>query len=162
MPKVEQVYGISETLAVLRDLDRAVYLEARKSMRAAAEPLRAGVVARLPGNPPLSGMARGRTAWSKAGTAVRTQLGGRKPKAKEQWPLIRVKVQGAGAALYDIAGRGSLTGRFVSNLMGAGYPMPSRAAWPAAEATMPAVQVAVRKAVEDASVKANRQLAWKG
>jgi hypothetical protein len=158
----DAVYGVRETLSALRDLDRELYLAARASMRQAAEPLRADAAARLPSQPPLSGMARGRYAWTPAGTKVTTVLAGRAPKDKDTWPLVRVRLAGAAASVFDMAGRGSPGSSLATNLARKGYPRPSRAMWPAAEAHLPAVTAAVRKALEDTADKVSRNLAWKG
>lgn len=159
---MEKVTGVREALAELRTTDRALYLELRKGIREAVEPMRAAAAANLGTSPPLSGMARGRTAWTKLGTAVKTVLMGRTPRDRELWPVARVKLAGPAASMYDMAGKGSPGSRFVASLTAAGAPAPSRAMWPAAEAHLSDVEAATRAAVDRVGDASSRRLEWRG
>jgi hypothetical protein len=158
----QEVYGVKDTLTTLRELDKALYREAMKKIRTAAKPLEAEVRSRIPAQAPLSGWERsqGRFAWNKANTKVMTKVGGRRPRTAEHWPLCRIVLMGAAANIYDMAGKSS-SSQFTRSLTAAAGS-PSRAAWPAAEARMPAVEAAVKAAVNDAARAANRSLAWRG
>jgi hypothetical protein len=154
-----QVYGVKEALAELRQVDAKLYREAMKDIRMAMNPLTAEVQSRIPDGPPLSGWARGqgRWEWSKKGTRVSAKAGGRRPKTREVWPLARVVLSGASAAIYDMAGKAT-TNRLASSLNRAGWPAPSRSAWPGAEARLPEVQRAVLRSVEATMRQVNAKM----
>jgi hypothetical protein len=151
------VYGVKETLAVLRSLDPALYREAMKQIRSAAEPMAAEIRSSLPGSPPLSGFGHsGRTGWTKSGTKVSVKVGGRRPRTKTTWPLARVVLAGAGASIYDMAGAASASR--LSAALSARWGGASRSVWPAAQRKMPEVQKAVLEAVDRVADQANTRL----
>jgi hypothetical protein len=158
----QQVYGVQDTLNLLRDLDRALYREALKKMRNAAKPLQVEVSSRIPSVAPLSGWSRsrGRFEWNKKNTKVMVKIGGRKKPTKTEWPLVRVVLMGAAANIFDMAGKRS-SSQFTQSLSAAAGS-PSRAAWPAAEAKQPEVEAAVKQAINEIARDANRTLAWQG
>jgi hypothetical protein len=155
------VYGVEEALKVLKEIDPALRREAIKRVKVAAEPMRSGIAAAIPSEAPLSGMDyKGRLGWGARGNAaVKVKFGGRKNRGKDVHPLLSVTLTGAGASIYDIAGRGSSghtpSGQaLVSGLTSAGG-QPSRAVWKVAEEKIEAVHEAVRAALRDVSLQAN-------
>ena len=68
---------------------------------------------------------------------------GSPPRGANTWGLVRVVVNGVGASLYDMAGRGSAN-PLARNLGGT----PSRAAWPAVEARKTQITAVVKAACD--------------
>jgi hypothetical protein len=156
-----EVVGMRETLAALRELDPAIRRQTLAEMRKAAQPLAAAVSAAIPADAPLSGMARGRMAYSSRSRKVTAKTGGRKSKSRDSWPLLRVATTSYGAAVFDMAGKGSSGSgsgaTLIANLTSR-YGSPSRAVWPAAERMMPEVTKAVVAACDRAAAQVNTKL----
>jgi hypothetical protein len=158
-----EVTGVKETMRTLQQLEPALKREAIKKIKAAAEPLRGAIAARIPNDPPMSGWKTGGTSrlrWSKAGTKVTTRYGGR-GRGVNVWPLVSISLSGAAASVYDMAGRrssgnGPQGQQFIANLNRHGRA--SRAAWPPVESNLRAVQFAVVKAIEEVEDQLNREM----
>jgi len=149
------VYGVRETLAELRDLDKAVFFEAIKEIKKAAAPIQAAMQAGIPTDPPLSGMARGRLAWNR-NAKVDVQYGGRKDRRKDEWPLLRLRLNDGGAAVFDMAGKVSRS-PFTERLT-ARFGRPSRAMWRPEEKMRREANEAVKDAIARAMKKVNANL----
>jgi hypothetical protein len=168
-PSGPAVLGVQEAMRTLQALDPAIKREAVREIKAAAEPLRSAIQSRIPGEAPLSGMVhKGRTGWTKSGTKVATKYGGRARArgGRDVTPLVSVILKGAAASIYDMAGRGSSGSTpqgqaLVSGLTARGGSA-SRAAWPAADASLGQIQAAVMEAIRKAAAQANVSLAEKG
>jgi hypothetical protein len=169
-PDAPAVLGVQEAMRTLQALDPAIKKEAVAEIKSAAEPLRSAIASRIPTTAPLSGMAhKGRTGWGKrGGTTVSTKYGGRARArgGKDVTPLVSIVLKGAAASIYDMAGRGgsgtTTSGQaLVSGLTSRGGSA-SRAAWPAADASLGQIQAAVMEAIRKAAARANVSLAEKG
>lgn len=156
-----RVRGVQETLRDLRQLQPAVYKETMRNIRKAAKPLQAEAQGRTPTGPPLSGFDhQGRTGWSKRNARVSVNTGGR--RSRGMWTLVKIRMNGAAGALFDMAGRGgsgsSPQGAALVDNLNARYRAASRAMWPAAEAKLDLVQRNVSDAIGDAERAMNTQL----
>jgi hypothetical protein len=157
-PSGPAVLGVQEAMRTLQALDPAIKREAVREIQS-----------RIPGEAPLSGMVhKGRTGWTKSGTKVATKYGGRARArgGRDVTPLVSVILKGAAASIYDMAGRGSSGSTpqgqaLVSGLTARGGSA-SRAAWPAADASLGQIQAAVMEAIRKAAAQANVSLAEKG
>ena len=150
------IYGVRETLAELRELDKAVFFEAVREIKKAARPMQAAIESHLPTDPPLSGMARGRTAYTRKSRKVDVKYGGRKDRTKEEWPLLKLQLADAGGAIFDMAGKNTTT-QFTAALSARGGG-PSRAMWRADGEVKRETVEAVKDAVARASKKVNAEL----
>jgi hypothetical protein len=103
-----EVYGLRETMAQLRQLDKELYKAAMAEMKQAAEPLKMAIHQSFPSQAPLSGFDHnGRTGWSKRKKPA-VKFGGRKYKSGKGWPLLRILVNDAPGQISDMADNGSL------------------------------------------------------
>ena len=150
------IYGVRETLAELKQLDKAVFFEAVREIKKAARPMTSAIESHLPSDPPLSGMARGRTAWTKKSRKVTVKYGGRKDRRKDEWPLLKLQLADAGGAIFDMAGKNNQT-QFTAALSARGGG-PSRAMWRAEGEVKRETLEAVKDAVARASKKVNQEL----
>lgn len=158
-----EVYGLRETMADLRNLDKVLYKESMKQIKQSARPLQQEAKSRLPGDPPLSGMARGRLSWdAPRATTVSILFGGRVSRSKGTWDLVKMRLAGAGGSLFDMAGRGSggstPAGQALIRNLNKRFTGASRAMWPAYEAKKDVVNKAVLDAARDASKIVNKEL----
>lgn len=151
------IYGVRETLAELRDLDKDVFFEAVREIKKAARPMQSAITSKLPTDPPLSGMARGRTAYTRKSRKVDVKYGGRKDRTKEEWPLLKLQLADAGGAIFDMAGKNTST-QFTAALSAVGGGGPSRAMWRAEGEVKRQTVEAVKDAVARASKKVNAEL----
>jgi hypothetical protein len=158
------VTGVRETLAELGDVDRKYRLAAIAKMKTAAKPLAQAAEGYFPPVSPFAGRSRdgwshgGRTGW-KGRPKVVVRVETRKPRRsndRQDWPLVRVVLddgQPAAAAMYDLAGAGSL-----GDELDAEYGGRSRAMWRAADSHRDACADAVRDAIREVSARVNRRL----
>jgi hypothetical protein len=169
-----QVYGVRETLAEIKKIDQNLYWESIKEMKSATKPLSAAINLEFSYGAPLSGMIHeGRTGWR--GTKTITRVGGRKPKNKEEWGLVKVTLLGTMATIADMAGNSNngVTTReydwkgkkrshkvngqgtaMIQNLGGS----PSRYVWPVADSFLPMTTRAILAAIESTSKIVNKNL----
>lgn len=169
-----QVYGIRETLAEIKNIDKALYFESVKNIKDAAKPLVGALVQDFSNGAPMSGMEhRGRTGWKTP--KVTTKFGGRKDKTADAWGLVKIIVSGAAPQITDLA-KNSHDGETTRSydwkgkkrshkVNGQGAAMirqlpgnPSRYIWPTTEAFMPMTNRAILKAIEDVSKIVNKNL----
>lgn len=150
------VYGVRETLAELRELDKEIFFAAVREIKSAAKPMQAAMQANLPSEPPLSGMARGRTAYTRKSRKVDIKYGGRKDRTKEEWPLLKLQLRDAGGAIYDMAGKNTTT-QFTAALSARGGG-PSRAMWRVEGEVKRRTVEAVKDAIARASKQVNQEL----
>jgi len=153
------VYGVRSTMAELRAIEPKLRTAAVKDVKAAARPLQDAVTSKLGRDAPLSGMRhKGRTGWYASGAHnVRTKYGGRRDRKRDEWPLLSVIITGAAGSIVDMAGRASSASSLARNLTSR-RGSPSRAAWPAAEQHLQAVQAAVLVAVQEVQRQVNPRL----
>lgn len=162
MKGTSSVYGVRETLAELRTLDRKTQLACVREMKAAAQPLANKIASYIPHEAPLSGFDHlGRTGWNRAEVwQVKTKYGGRKRKNKDEWPLISLRLESAPAMIFDMAGRKS--SNLLASKLSSRYGSASRAAWRPAEEMLRQTAAAIEEALEDTMKKMNLNLAKKG
>ena len=151
------VYGVRETLAELRELDKEIFFAAVREIKSAAKPMQAAMQANLPTEPPLSGMARGRTAYTRKSRKVDIKYGGRKDRTKEEWPLLKLQLRDAGGAIYDMAGKNTTT-QFTAALSARANAGPSRAMWRVEDTVKRETVEAVKDAIARASKQVNQEL----
>ena len=145
------VYGVRESLAELRQLDKVAFFEAIKEIKKAARPMQQAMQAGLPSSPPLSGMARGRLKWS-GRAKVNVKYGGRKDRRKDTWPLLKLELKDGAAVLFDMAGKNGsspFSARLTDRFGG-----PSRAMWRPDDL----VRREANEAVKDAIARAMKQV----
>lgn len=148
-----QVYGVRETLAELREVEPKLRLAAMSKMRGAARPLVDAINAYVPNNPPLPGFDhKGRTGWPKR-KKFRAKVGGRKPRHRDEWPLVVIRNDSAPVAIFDMANSGNL-----GSALSGRYGGASRAAWRPEDQLVRDTQAAVLAAIEAASRQVNAQL----
>lgn len=151
------VYGVRQTLAELKELDKAVFFEAIKEIKKAARPLAQQLEQNIPSDPPLSGMARGtRYPWSSKARKVEVKYGGRKDRTKDEWPLLKLQLKDAAGAIYDMAGKNKKS-QFTAALSARGGG-PSRAMWRGEGKTKREAEEAVTEAIARASKLVNAEL----
>lgn len=155
------VYGVRETLAELRTLDKKAQLACVREMKAAAKPLAGKIASYLPHEAPLSGFDHmGRTGWNRAEIwDVKIKYGGRKRRNKDEWPLVSLRLESAPAMIFDMAGRKN-NNPLASKLSGR-YGSASRAAWRPAEELLLETAKAIEEALEDVMKKMNQNLTKK-
>lgn len=174
-----EVYGIRETLAEIREVDKNLFFAIRAFMKRAGDTLGNRVLSNSPLLAPTRGFRHsGRTAW-KPGT-FKTEVSGRNAKkgATGATPLLRVKFGGVGLNIADMAGRGGgKTRRSVTRsyewqgtrrthtvtsqgdaMIAALGKSPSRYIWPEAEGALPMIQNNVLYGVEQYMNQVNRNL----
>lgn len=124
MAAVRQIEGYRETLNVLRKLDKELYKDARRDMRAAVQPSVQEMKALTPLKAPLSGMNRawtdrqGHDIYPWDGAAARRGIKLRWRLSKNRFAFLIEQVN-PGAQVFDDAGKAknsplarSLTSRF--------------------------------------------------
>ena len=148
---MSQVYGVRESLAELRDLDKDIFFEAVGKIKRAAKPLARAIDSNIPKAPPLSGMARGRAAWKKAATQI--VYGGRRDRRKDEWPLLKLVIRDGGAVMFDTARNGTLGANLTAR-----FGSPSRAAWRPERELQAETVKAVEAAISEAMAKVNARL----
>jgi hypothetical protein len=174
-----EVYGIRETLAEIREVDRDLFFAIRAHMKRTGDLLGNRVITSSPVTGPTSGFRnhRGRTAW-KPGT-FKTVVSGRNARkgATGSTPLLSVKFGGAALNIADMAGkknqvrkpvtefydwrgtrrRHSVTtqGKAMISALGG---RPSRYIWAEAEGQLPMIQMSVLAGVEEYMATVNRKL----
>ena len=157
MSNTPQVYGVRETLAALREVEPKMKLAAQSKMRSAAKPLVDAVNAYVPTSAPTRGFDHnGRTGWGNTSKShkFRAKVGGRKPKHRDEWPLVSIRNDSAPVVIFDMANSGQLGGVLRWN-----YGPASRAAWRPEAQLVRDAQAAVLQAIEAESAKVNQQLA---
>ena len=152
------VYGVRETLAELRELDKALFFETVREIKKAAAPMVKELERALPSEPPLSGMARGRLSWRKM--KVNVKYGGRKDRNKDEWPLLKLELKDGAGQLFDMAGNGGSSP--LADRLTARFGGPSRAMWRNTDRLLAESSEAVKDAIARASEKVNRKLVEKG
>jgi hypothetical protein len=174
-----EVYGVRETLAEIRDVDKDLFFAIRAHMKRTGDLLGNRVIMSSPVTAPISGFRnhRGRTAW-KPGT-FKTVVSGRNARkgVTGATPLLSVKFGGAALNIADMAGkvnkvrkpitefydwrgtrrRHSVTKQGKAMISALGRK-PSRYIWAEAEGQLPMIQASVLSGVEEYMATVNRKL----
>jgi hypothetical protein len=169
-----QVFGVRETLAEIKSIDKKLYFASVQNIKDATKPLQAAIVSEFAMGSPLSGMEhRGRTGWKTP--KVTPKFGGRKDKTVDEWGLVKIIFSSASGQIVDMAGRAHSGGktreyqykgkkrshaingqaRGMLNQLGGS---PSRYIWPTADMFRPMTNRAVLKAIEEVSRIVNKNL----
>jgi hypothetical protein len=174
-----EVYGVRETLAEIRDVDKDLFFAIRAHMKRTGDLLGNRVIMSSPVTAPISGFRnhRGRTAW-KPGT-FKTEVSGRNAKKglTGATPLLSVKFGGAALNIADMAGkknqvrkpvtdfydwrgtrrrhRVTSQGKSMISALGA---KPSRYIWAEAEGQLPMIQMSVLAGVQEYMDQVNRNI----
>jgi len=104
------VYGVRDTLAILRTMDSSTKWAAINKIKAAGGPLTEAAREHFPTTKPLRGWGNGkrggRFAWDsgKVRAGVQIQVGGRASRYANAYPMVTLVQKNAAGALYDIAG----------------------------------------------------------
>jgi len=174
-----EVYGIRETLAEIRDVDKDLFFAMRAYMKRTGDTLGNRVVMSAPLLAPTRGFRHtGRTAW-KPGT-FKTEVSGRNARrgATGATPLLQVRFNEVGINIADMAGAGGArTRRKVTQsyrwrgttrkhtvttqgdkMIAALGKTPSRYIWPEANGALPMIQQNVLYGVNEYMAKVNRNL----
>lgn len=157
------VYGVSETLAELRRVDRDAYLQIRKDIRTSLAPATANATAGLTALVgTISGMQHaGRTgAKARGATTVRVKIGGRRGSS-ELWPLASLYETGAAGAIADMAGKTpgkTKSGQALIRRLGG---RPSRVMWPTAARYRDDAARSILASLAKVEARANRRLVTK-
>lgn len=157
----QSVYGVRDALKTLREVSPKLERDARKAMREAVAPMAAAASAGFGSEPPLPGMRRGRSAWSAKDRKVTTKTGGRTNRAKTEWPLVSIRAAGAGASIFDMAGKSSPGVTSLVSVLTARFGRPSRNMWPIVEGYKGTIDRALTEAVKDTMAQASAELAYK-
>lgn len=160
-----QVIGYRETMRELQKLDPALRRETVKEIRRAVVPLQQKARALYPASPPLSGMTRGRLAYTgKVRSEIRVRVGGRARRKSREWPLVALIQKNAAGSMVDMAGRGpggsTPQGRVMIEGLNSRMGAASRAMWRVMDSGGARdVERNVLAAVERASQQINRKMA---
>ena len=106
-----EVRGLKEALRDLQKLEPELRKEINKDIRNTVKPLVTNINNRIPGAPPLSGMAHnGRTGWARK-KPVAIKIDARAPRNRPNRPfqsivsVVRVGTKDAPTAIVDMAGK---------------------------------------------------------
>lgn len=101
-----EVYGVRESLAVLREMEPGARAKAVAKIKKAGAPIATEAAAGYPTLPLRNWQPGGRLGWSIGAVrkGVQVQVGGRTPKGANSYALVTVVQKNAAAALEDIAG----------------------------------------------------------
>jgi hypothetical protein len=178
-----EVYGVRETLAEIRNVDKDLFFAIRAHMKRTGDILGSRVLANSPMLGPTSGFRnhKGRTAW-KPGN-FKTIVSGRNARrgVTGATPLLSVKFGGAALNIADMAGKANKVRKPVTefydwrgtrrrhsvttqgaNMIKALGGRPSRYIWAEAEGQLPMIQQSVLAGVEEYMTKVNRNLQIEG
>lgn len=168
------VHGVAPVLQALRQLEPETYKQIVKDLRNNTNDLRVAVANDFPEKPWNS--STGQINWAKYGRTkngrkpkgaagasfprwqankvkrgVQIQVGGRKVRRTNSYPILRIKQMNAAASIYDLAknqqGQGSVGKQFVANLNATSKP--SRVMWKSAAKNYPLVEHKVLKILDD-------------
>jgi hypothetical protein len=155
------VHGVKPVLEVLRRIEPDLYKQISKDIKNKVEPMRAGVAQGFPDQPWTSSkkiqwVQYGRTTrgrkpkgangasfpkydGKKARRSVTVQVGGRKVRRTNSYPIVRIKQSDAAGMIFDLAKNNRTAGKqsFVQNLNKTGSP--SRVMWKRVRSFIPLV-----------------------
>lgn len=110
------VSGLNETLREIAKMDKELMKQIRKDWREIAKPAVEDARKEMPDETPLSGMAKGRTAWvtRQPDKKIKAYISTKKPRRKAgnvtDYPLATVEERDAAGIIFDMAGRKSKGG----------------------------------------------------
>jgi len=177
------VHGVAPVLQTLKQLEPETYKQIVKDLKDNTNDLRVAVQNDFPEKPWKS--ATGEINWTKYGRTtkgrkpkdsagasfprwqtpkvkrgVQIQVGGRKVKRTNSYPILRIKQMNAAGAIYDLAknqqGAGSIGKQFVANLNATSKP--SRVMWKSAAKNYPLVEHKVMRIINDVEKRFTAQI----
>lgn len=174
------VHGVAPVLQALKQLEPDLYKEITADLKSKADPLRAYVSAGFPDKPYPSNKGvinwtkygrttRGRKPSGSAGVSfpkydgkkarkgVTVQVGGRKVRRTNSYPIMRIKQSDAAGSIYDLAKNADKNRQFVLNLAKSGDP--SRVMWRRTKAGFPMVQKSVMASVNQIGKRFTAEIA---
>jgi hypothetical protein len=163
------VHGVAPVLQALKQLEPELYKAISADLKNKAEPMRAYVAAGFPDKPYPSSTGvinwtkygrttRGRKSANSAGSSfpkydgkkarkgVTVQVGGRKVRRTNSYPILRIKQSDAAGSVYDLAKNEVKNSQFVKNLAKAGDP--SRVMWRRTKASFPMVEKEITQVID--------------
>lgn len=179
--KNNMVVGVAPVLQTLKRLEPETYKRISKDIKNKVEPLRASVANGFPDSPWVSSnqvnwvkygrTTRGRKPKNadgasfprydskKARRGVTVQVGGRKVRRTNSYPILRIKQSDAGASIFDLAKNNRTPGKqqFVKNLAKTGTP--SRVMWKKVRQNLPMIQSSLDSIVDDIGKRFTVQIA---
>lgn len=149
-----EIVGLRETMRDLRAMDKDLFFESVREIKAPAQRLADEINSGYSSSPfadrSHDGFAHnGRTGWAKRGKAS-VKYGGRKARSGEEWPLVRVIWTGAAGQMVDLAAEGNLADQLGRT--------PSRVIWPTADRMRDEILSAIKDAADAAAEKVNKRL----
>jgi len=168
--KNNMVHGVAPVLQALRQLEPELYKQIVDQLKGDTNDLRMAVSNQFPEQPWKSSTGvinwtrygrkkRGRKTKGEGGASfprweagkvkrgVTVQVGGRKVRRTNSYPILRVKQSDAAGSVFDLAKNGNSDAgvQFVNNLKSAGTP--SRVMWKSVEKFYPMVEGKVQKTI---------------
>lgn len=173
------VHGIAPVLQTLKQLEPELYKTITNDLKSKADPLRSYVAAGFPDKPYPSGSVinwtkygrttRGRKPSGSGGVSfpkydgkkarkgVTVQVGGRKVRRTNSYPIMRIKQSDAAGSIYDLAKNADKNKQFVLNLQRSGDP--SRVMWRRTKSGFPMVEKSVMAAIDQIGKRFTAQIA---
>lgn len=171
------VYGVKSTLEYLRRFEPDAYKQVTSNIRRVAEPVRSAVAQTFPSSSGLENWDRyGHLTKQKQKTnrgasgytfprykitdvrkGVKTQVGGRKIKSTNTYPILRIKQTDGAGQIFDLAAEGhSAAGRaFVAKIEG----KASRVMWPTVKKKMPLIRGDISKTMNEVEKRFSAEIA---
>jgi hypothetical protein len=182
--KNNMVHGVAPVLQSLKQLEPEIYKQISEDLKSRAKPMRDYVAAGFPNQPwestkgvvnwtKYGRTTRGRKGKSNAGSSfpkyevkkvqagVTIQVGGRKVRRTNSYPILRVRQGDAAGSVFDLASKnrsGTKAGQtFVGNLNGTGQA--SRVMWKRTKASFPIVEKSVMESINAIERRFTAQIA---
>jgi hypothetical protein len=179
------VHGVAPVLQTLRQLEPEMYKRIVQQLKDDTNDLRLAVANEFPDKPWKSSKGvinwtrygrkkRGRKASGEGGAnfpkweaakvkrGVSVQVGGRKVRRTDSYPILRVKQSDAAGAIFDLAktqrGEGNVGRQFVKNL-NTNPTEPSRVMWRSVEKYYPLVEGKVQRTLDDIGKQFTHEIA---
>jgi hypothetical protein len=180
--KNNMVHGVAPVLQALRQLEPEMYKQIVVQLKDETNDLRMAVANQFPDKPWQSSTGvinwtrygrkkRGRKSKGEGGAnfprweagkvkrGVTVQVGGRKVRRTNAYPILRVKQSDAAGSVFDLAKNGNSDAgmQFVNNLKSAGTP--SRVMWKSVEKFYPLVEGKVRRTLDSITNRFTAEIA---
>lgn len=168
-----QIYGVRDTLALLRQMDNKTRWSAINKIKASGNELVSVARQQYPtGEAPLagwtSGKRGGRLGWqsAKVQSGVQIQVGGRTPRFANAYPMVTLIQKDAAGSLFSMAGlRGNAKSqattdgqRLFTAKLTSGFGPAQRGMWRAIRKLNEIGAAAVLRACEEVAADMNRKL----
>jgi hypothetical protein len=180
--KNNMVHGVAPVLQALRQLEPEMYKRVVQQLKDDTNDLRLAVANQFPDKPWQSSTGvinwtrygrkkRGRKTKGEGGASfpkweaakvkrgVSVQVGGRKVRRTNSYPILRVKQSDAAGSVFDLAKNGNSAAgvQFVNNLKSEGTP--SRVMWKSVKKYYPLVETKVQRTLDDIGKQFTHEIA---